>query len=137
MYRYKYIIWIDMPVINKTKIKEKRIEYKSESREHSSGFYNTGAWRRLRDTYLKLHPLCEICCEHEKVTPAEHVHHRIPFDRGETEQEKWELFLSEKNLMSLCPACHMALHLKDRQYGLGSLDSLTDIEYKYAHGLNY
>ena len=113
------------------------MRYRKESAEHAGSFYSSSAWKRLRNTYLSNHPLCECCLEHNKVTAAEHVHHKQPWDRGETEEEKWELFLKESNLMSLCQDCHMAMHLKDREYHLGILDELTETEWKYAKGLNY
>ena len=126
-----------MPNINRVPIKEKQVKYRHEAVEHANSFYGSNAWKRLRNTYLSTHPVCECCLEHNKVNPAEHVHHKTPWDRGETEAEKWELFLKESNLMSVCSKCHLGLHNKDRQYHLGSLDSLTDSEYRYIHGLNY
>lgn len=126
-----------VPKINRKYLSEKPIKYKSESREHTSEFYNSAAWRRLRNTFLSTRPICACCLEFGKVTPATVAHHKIPWDRGITEEEKWNLFLKESNLMPVCDTCHHALHFKDKQYHLGSLDSLTDIEYRYAHGLNY
>ena len=124
-----------MPTIHKKEIKEKPVKYKHSDR--SQDFYSSIAWKRLRDTYISLHPLCECCLEHERVTPATECHHIVPFLRGGTEEERWEMFLDEKNLMSLCDRCHTAIHVKDREYNMGRLDSLTDKEYEYAHGLNY
>ena len=123
------------PQINRNRIKEKKVNYKRENK--STEFYNSMAWTRLRNTYLSLHPICECCLEHERVTPATDIHHRRPFLNGETKEERWNLFLDEKNLMALCEKCHYALHFKDKQYGLSSLDSLTETEYRYAHGLNH
>ena len=124
-----------MPRINKKEIKEKPVKYKRE--KPSADFYNSMAWKRLRDTYISLHPLCECCLDHNRVETATEIHHKRPFMRGETEVEQWNLFLDEKNLMSLCDKCHLALHVKDREYNLGILDTLNDREYEYAHGLNY
>ena len=126
-----------MPVINKKYINPKQVKYKHESQVNSSSFYNSLAWKRLRNTFLSTHPLCRVCLDHERVTPAVDIHHKIPFYRGNTEEEKWSLFLDEKNLIPVCETCHYALHFKDKQYNLLCLDNLTDIEYNYAHGLNY
>lgn len=126
-----------MPTIKRKELHEKQVSYRHESQEMTSNFYNSMAWKRLRNTYLSTHPLCEICLQHEKVEPTEHIHHRVPWQRGINEEEKWKLFLDEKNLISVCSDCHMALHNKDRQYHLGSLDSLTDTEWKYAKKLNF
>ena len=126
-----------MPVINRKGIREKKVKYKSEKKAKNEDFYNSIAWKRLRNTYISLHPICQCCLEHGKVTPASEVHHKTPFGRGDTEEEQWKLFLDEHNLMSVCRLCHLGLHNKDKQYHLGALDSLTDIEYRYIHGLNY
>lgn len=126
-----------MPQINKREIKEKPIKYKHEKKEKTTDFYGSLAWKRLRDTYISLHPICECCLEHHKVTSATAVHHKCPWSRGESEEEQWKLFLDEKNLMSVCEQCHIGLHNKDREYHLGILDSLTDIEYNYIHHLNH
>jgi len=126
-----------MPTINRKPIQPPKVEYKKESKVHAQEFYNSLAWKRLRDTYLKTHAICECCLEHGRVIPATDIHHKVPWDRGKTEEEKWQLFLNEKNLLSVCETCHHALHFKDKQYHLSSLDSLTDTEYRYAHGLNF
>ena len=122
-----------MPTINKKEIKEKSVKYKHDNK--STDFYGSMAWRRLRDTFISLHPLCQCCLEHGKVEPATQAHHIIPFLRGGDEQERWELFLDEKNLLALCDKCHTALHVKDREYNMGRLDDLTDKEWKYAHSI--
>ena len=122
-----------MPTIKKKQIKPNRIKYKNETREKNSEFYNSIAWKRLRDTYISLRPLCECCLSHETITPATEVHHKTPFMRGETEEEQWKMFLDEKNLMSVCRQCHIGLHNKDREYNLNSLDNLTQKEYDEVH----
>lgn len=124
-----------MPVINRKMMREKQVKYKHEKDNKYGDFYGSEAWRRLRNTYISLHPLCQECLEHNTVEPATEVHHIYPYLRGKDEQERWELFLDEKNLRSLCSKCHTAVHVKDRIYNMGRLDNLTDKEWKYAHGL--
>lgn len=126
-----------MPTINRKLIKEKNIPYIKERDLKSSEFYGSKAWRRFRNTFLSLHPICECCLEHGYVTPSTDVHHKIPWMRGKNEEEQWNLFLDEKNCMSLCERCHIGLHNKDREYNMGCLDSLTETEYNYIHGKNY
>ena len=126
-----------MPKINRKYLSEKPIKYKSESREHTSDFYNSVAWRRLRNTFLSTHPICYECCQHGHVVPAEHAHHLIPFMSGKTEEERWNLFLKESNIRMLCSKCHHGYHNKMKEYNMKSCYELTDIEYRYAHGLNY
>jgi HNH endonuclease. len=55
-------------------------------------------WKRMRDRYIKAHPLCERCAKDKKVTAAEEVHHIKPLSHGGTNDED--------NLMSLCKRCH-------------------------------
>lgn len=124
-----------MPQINRKQIKPKKVKYKNEARDKNSEFYGSLAWKRLRDTYISLHPLCECCLAHERIEPATEVHHVVPFMRGDTEEEQWKLFLDEHNLMALCRQCHIGLHIKDRDYNLNSLDNLTQKEYDEVHNL--
>ena len=122
-----------MPTISKKRIKEKTVKYPHNDK--STSFYDSMAWRRLRDTFISLHPLCQFCLEQNKVEPATQCHHAVPFLRGNNEQERWELFLDEKNLIPLCSKCHTAVHVKDNMYNMGRLDNLTEKEWKYAHGI--
>lgn len=61
-------------------------------------------WKRVRDRYVKTHPLCEMCLKEGKLTPVEEVHHIIPVNRGGTNDES--------NLMSLCRSCHNKIHIQ-------------------------
>ncbi len=36
------------------------------------------AWKRIRDRYIQEHPLCELCQQDGRLTPAEEVHHKKP-----------------------------------------------------------
>ena len=78
----------------------------------SAEYYNSKVWQDLRNLYIKLHPLCESCLEKGKVKAAEHVHHIIPFLRGQTKADKIRLLTDPENLMSLCFECHRAIHQK-------------------------
>jgi len=60
-------------------------------------------WRKLSERYRTVNPLCERCIENDKVTPAEHVHHKIKI------VDAPQLRLSWDNLMSVCVACHNEL----------------------------
>ena len=61
-------------------------------------------WRKIRDRYIKMHPLCERCLAECRSTLAEEVHHKIPVKRGGTHDEN--------NLMSLCQSCHNKIHIE-------------------------
>lgn len=60
------------------------------------------AWKRIRDSYVKLHPFCEICFEEGRAVPVEEVHHKIPLAEGGTHDRA--------NLISLCRSCHARIH---------------------------
>ena len=116
-----------MPSINRKQIRPKTVEYKHDDK--SAEYYNSNAWYSLRNEYYAKHPLCECCLSHDRVTAAAHVHHRIPFLTGMTDTERWQLLLDEGNLMSVCTACHTALHTKAKRYNMKCIDELTDTEY--------
>lgn len=57
-------------------------------------FYLGTAWRRLRASYLRAHPLCARCG-----AVATLVHHVVERQRGGAEYD-------EANLQALCASCH-------------------------------
>lgn len=63
------------------------------------------AWKRIRDSYISQHPLCEECEKNGRLTKAEEVHHIIPLARGGTHDKR--------NLMALCTPCHSAITARD------------------------
>lgn len=97
-----------------TKTKKKTHKYNFNN--VSVGFYNDKRWKLLRNAYIKHNPLCERCLAlYDKVTEAQHVHHIIPFLTGQTDKDRWMLFLDSQNLMSLCAECHRAIHREMEQ----------------------
>lgn len=56
------------------------------------------AWKRIRDRYIKAHPLCEQCKQSGRVVAAEEVHHILPLSQGGGNETE--------NLMALCKPCH-------------------------------
>ena len=133
-----------MAEINRKIVREKPVRWKREHNDietHSEDFYNTQAWKRLRRTYLSLHPICEECLRHERITPAAHVHHLRPFMSEKTDEARWNTFLNESNLRSLCECCHWGYHYKMRHKRTLVVDSLGDDEYSqaqlmYGHNVN-
>lgn len=97
-----------MPTINKQRIRGKQVQYRHNN--VSAQYYNTSAWRNLRNYYIKRHPLCEECMKNGKVKAAEEVHHIKEFLRGKTDEERYLLLTDESNLMSVCRKCHMKIH---------------------------
>ena len=97
-----------MPTLN---IQRKKKEHNNTPmRELRRTAYNNTAWRKLRNYYMKLHPLCEHCLSQGRIVPAEDIHHKkSPFASGAI---NYELLLDEKNLESLCKECHASEHNK-------------------------
>lgn len=98
-----------MPQINKPEKKKKTFERKeTDMRKLRQQAYQNTAWRKLRDTYMHQHPICEECLKQGKITPATDVHHiRSPFQHGEI---NYNLLLDYDNLMALCKDCHGNIH---------------------------
>ncbi|MDL2310365.1 HNH endonuclease [Peptostreptococcaceae bacterium OttesenSCG-928-C18] len=63
------------------------------------------SWKRIRDRYVALHPLCEQCEKNGKMTPTEEVHHIKPLSQGGTHDFH--------NLMSLCTSCHSEITARE------------------------
>lgn len=99
-----------MPYINLNK-KTQQTPIRNENtdaRKLRQKAYNNSQWRKLRDTYLKEHAVCQKCISKGKITPATSVHHiKSPFKNGEI---NWNLLLDYTNLMSVCHECHAEIH---------------------------
>lgn len=67
-------------------------------------------WMKLRWQQLSDHPLCERCERNGLVVSACEVHHIKPVESVPSEVEQRQLMFSLDNLMSVCHACHVALH---------------------------
>lgn len=119
-----------MPWIQKME-KKKTSSQRNETdmRELRQKAYQNSSWRKMRDTYLHEHPLCEDCLAKGKVTAATDVHHiRSPFRKGEV---NWMMLLDYNNLMSLCKPCHAERHNRENgnktvQQTLEELDNLLN-----------
>jgi len=59
-------------------------------------------WKKIRDRYIKTNPLCELCKESGKYTPADTVHHKQKLSDGGTHDTA--------NLQALCHSCHNRIH---------------------------
>ena len=68
-------------------------------------FYDGAAWRRKRAAILRRDKyLCRRCARFGRHVPAVIVHHIVPYE------ERPDLGLRDDNLISLCAACHNAMH---------------------------
>lgn len=72
--------------------------YNQYERDTASNKRYGRSWKRIRDRYIKAHPLCEECQKQCKLVLAEEVHHILPLSKeGGNEPD---------NLMALCKSCH-------------------------------
>src|SRR6266849_1769702 len=74
--------------------------YLRDGRPTTSTGYDNMAWRKLRASFLKSHPLCARCEREGHLTAAEQVHHKLPVATHHELKMSWE------NLESLCASCH-------------------------------
>ncbi len=98
-----------MPTINKGKKVNNYVKH-DKAKDIYKYVYNTSQWRKLREAYLMLHPLCEMCEKDGKVNEAVEVHHITPISNANDELEMKELGYNPDNLMALCEECHHKLH---------------------------
>ena len=98
-----------MPVIKKTRRRPWIPERKpfERYRHHNTQFYQSSPWRKLRKMKLDQDPMCEICQQQGKLTPAQMVDHIVPINKGGAP-------LDLDNLQSLCNACHAIKSAKDK-----------------------
>lgn len=76
--------------------------YEKFSRGYSANERYGSKWKKIRDKYVREHPLCEMCLEEGKATIMDEVHHKISVSEGGSH--------NESNLMSLCKSCHEKIH---------------------------
>ena len=62
-------------------------------------------WKRVRASYVKAHPYCELCYQNGVMKEVEEVHHKKPLSQGGTH--------NFENLVSLCKSCHSRIHATD------------------------
>lgn len=102
-----------MPTLNTPKkTKKENNNQPTDMRRLRQKAYQSKEWRALRDTYIRMHPLCEECMKKNMVTPAQDVHHiKSPFTKGNI---NYTLLLDMNNLMSVCKTCHAEIHNKQQ-----------------------
>lgn len=73
--------------------------------------YNTRRWQRLRLAQLRQAPLCRMCQDMGKTTPATVVDHTVPHKGDES------LFFDPGNLGSMCKLCHDSVKQREEKTG--------------------
>lgn len=95
-----------MPTIYKPKNRRP-----TEKRQERQDIYQSETWRRLRNSYLMEHPLCEICQEKGIIEPAVDIHHKDSFLNYKGLQ-RLDRAYDYNNLQALCKRCHQEIHNK-------------------------
>jgi len=95
-----------MPTIQLRFSNKKKENSSKKNVENHIVIYNTRTWRELRLYFLSKNPLCEICKQHDKITLAQEVHHKIPISAGKTKEQKQIIGFDIENLQALCIDCH-------------------------------
>lgn len=81
-------------------------------KEWAASFYNSKAWRNLREVIMARDArLCQDCLRNGIFTPAEEVHHITPLTPQNITDPR--VALSGDNLISLCRECHRKRHGED------------------------
>lgn len=102
-----------MPYISHRRIstrKEREKDQNKRRNEKWNHYYGNPKWKKLRDYYILLHPICEECMINGRSVPAEHVHHRVPFSFFNLEEDRWAALLDVDNLECVCAQCHNEIH---------------------------
>jgi len=122
-----------MAMINRKTIRPMKIAWKKMiDGDTSMHYYSSKAWQRLRNMYLSLHPVCEICVQYGHIEPATEVHHIRRFMSETNEAARWNTFLNENNLVSLCSKCHYGCHNHMRKHHTDECGMLTQEEWEQA-----
>jgi 5-methylcytosine-specific restriction protein A len=82
------------------KAEAKRYDKYDRDPEHNKRYGR--AWKKIREAYLRSHPLCELCREGGRLVPATTVHHKQKLTEGGTH--------AHSNLQSMCESCHSRYH---------------------------
>ena len=84
-------------------------------KQYDVRFYKTSTWLRTRRRVLaRDNGECQACAKAGRYTPATTVHHIEHYER------RPDLALTDSNLISLCGACHNAVHPEKSIKGKGS-----------------
>lgn len=119
------------------KKKEEYTQYRIQKHnDYWNKYYQDIRWKKLRDYYRLLHPICEVCEKEGIVVPAEHVHHIHPFSKGLTEEAKYNLLLNPDNLCSVCKSCHKIIHNIMKQQNKDYVTIDEAVQYKQQYDIN-
>ena len=97
----------DNPGTRDVEVYKEVIEKYFRSNKDYINFHNTRPWKNKRIVILKRDGYqCRECKRYGKVTEADTVHHVLPIE------DRYDLRLDNRNLISLCEGCHERVHNK-------------------------
>jgi 5-methylcytosine-specific restriction enzyme A len=104
-------IWCKMyrDEVLKPQQKKRITEQLGRTRESQEGFYNSPAWKKIRDQRRRENPICQECERKGIIRPMNVVDHIIPID------EDPALALYYDNTQSLCTGCHVRKTNNDKK----------------------
>ena len=90
--------------------KQKTLEWQRKLRENyvrPEGYNKRYGrqWQKIRNAFITLNPLCEMCKRQGRYTLAEEIHHIKPLSQGGTNEFE--------NLMALCKSCHSKITFEE------------------------
>jgi 5-methylcytosine-specific restriction protein A len=80
--------------------KEEIKSYYDNQRAEDQAFYHSIEWKKCRNLFIRLNPMCFDCQNNGYDTPAYEVHHI------KKRKDFPELAFAHDNLMGLCKSCH-------------------------------
>jgi 5-methylcytosine-specific restriction protein A len=84
-------------------------ERKAHEGHKNTGFnYSSKRWKKVREIFIRQHPLCVACTEKELIVQASVVDHIVPISKGGS---PW----SFSNFQSLCKSCHDSKSAKEKE----------------------
>jgi 5-methylcytosine-specific restriction protein A len=83
-------------------------DYNQHKRDPESNKRYGRNWKQIRAAFLASNPLCVLCREDGRLTPADTVHHKRRLSDGGTHDRE--------NLQALCSKCHSRLHAEEGDY---------------------
>lgn len=95
------------------------------AKEWAKGFYDSGAWKDVRQSVLKRDRYCCVRCGRA----GNQVHHIVRLTPDTIHDER--ISLNPKNLETLCDDCHKAEHKNEREKKLGRDRPERHIELDY------
>lgn len=98
----------------------------ADGQEHA--FYLWTDWKAVRAAVLRLDRWeCQVCREHGRYSRGEIVHHvKHLKDRPDLALEIWDPQTGERQLVTVCKACHEAAHPDALQRVSARVDPVTD-----------